>query len=164
MKTRREAGASILELTIVALIIGLVASIALPNIVAATRSYRLQIVTRALAQQLNLCRQKAVTANLPVSIQLTATRSQIDTNRNGVFGDAGGGGMAADDVAVTFGNETTLLAGEMPTTITFTSRGEMPIGAGARALTLRYAGSFQRTVSIDTRGAVVVGPETQITS
>jgi Tfp pilus assembly protein FimT len=160
MKMRRETGLSALELTVVVLIIGLIASVALPNVVAASRSYRLQIATRALAQQLNTCRQKAVTANQPVSIQVTATESRIDTNRNGVFGDAGGSGLPADEPAVPFGNETAYLSGtSLPATVTFTSRGELPLGAGARTLTVRFGSTAQRTISIDTRGAVTVGPE-----
>ena len=165
MHRRSEAGISALELAVVILVIGLIASIALPNVIAATRSYRLQIATQALVQQLNLCRQKAVAANQQVSIQITATQTRIDTNRNGIFGDSGGSGVAADEPAVTFGTEAAYLASPAPpATVTFTSRGEMPIGAGARSFTVRYGNQRQRTISIDTRGAVMLGPEIAITN
>ena len=149
---RLQSGFSALEVMVVVLVVGILAAIAVPNIVSASRSYTLLTAAQALEQQLNRCRQEAVRANQPVQIQITAHSSVIDTDHDGVFTDEGFAATISNDASVTMNSPT-----DTNGKITFTSRGEMLIGVNP-SLTVSYSG-HTRTVTIDPRGAVQVGPE-----
>src|SRR5262245_39605409 len=116
MKSRREAGFSALELTIVVLVIGILAAIVVPNMITARRSYTLLIAAQALEQQLNRCRQEAVRANQPVGIKITTHDSTIDTDHDGVYTDEGLPATISDDASVTMTSPT-----DTSGVITFTS-------------------------------------------
>jgi prepilin-type N-terminal cleavage/methylation domain-containing protein len=163
MKVRKDQGVSALELVVVMLIVGVIATIAVPNVSRAYRAYNLQVAAQSVAQQLNRCRQKAVSANRPVSIRIMAGTGQavMDTNFNGTFGDAGGSGLPPDDPPDTLSlNGATLVSQDTPIVRTFTSRGELPIGTqpSTQTITVRYS-DRQRVISIDPRGAVKMGDE-----
>jgi Tfp pilus assembly protein FimT len=148
-----QAGFSVLELTIVIMVIFVLAAIAIPNMISAARSYKVNIAAQALEQQLNRCRQEAVRKNQPVPIKITAatTSSAIDL-------DDGGTDFTDDGTDVTLSNDATITINS-PTDgiVTFTSRGEMLIGVNP-SFTFSYSGA-SRTVTIDPRGAVSIGAE-----
>lgn len=154
MEGKHEAGFSMLEMVIIVLIIGVIAAIAIPNAITAQRSYVLSIAADALAQQLNRCRQEAVRANLPVGIQVTSSTCRIDTDRNNTFD-------SADNNLTTFENGA-MITSLTPTSgvVTFSSRGELPIGVVA-SFTMTYSGK-SRVVTVDPRGAVQVGGEIDV--
>jgi prepilin-type N-terminal cleavage/methylation domain-containing protein len=164
MKERKDQGVSALELVVVVMIIGVLATIAVPNVHRALRGYNLQVAAQSVAQQLNQCRQKAVSMNRPVSIRIepNLSRAVMDTNFNGTFGDAGGSGLPPDDPPDTLSlNSATLVSQDNPIVRTFTSRGELPFGTqpSTQTITVRFSGR-QRVVTIDPRGAVKIGDET----
>jgi prepilin-type N-terminal cleavage/methylation domain-containing protein len=155
-KKSTDTGFSALELVIVVLIIGVLAAIALPNVVSASRSYTLNIAATAIAQQLNMCRQVAVRSNLrtTIKIDVDAMSTQIDTTHDDPpeFTDA-------DEPKVLLSTDAQI--SEMNPDdglITFTSRGEIPTGAQLPSITVTYAGRT-RVVTVGTRGDVNVGPE-----
>jgi hypothetical protein len=136
------------------------ASVALPAVGAAGRHYRLSIAAQAVAQQLNLCRQRAVASNQTTSVMFTSALAQFDTNYNGIFGDAGGSGLPADEGPSMFAvADLSITAADNPVIRTFTARGELPLAVSpeSQAITVSYGG-LTRVVSIDPRGAVTVGP------
>jgi len=147
-----ERGFSAIELLVVSAIIVVIAAIAIPNAVSAYNGYQLQIAASALEQQLNRCRQEAVRANQPTKIKVTANNTRIDLNHNDVFD-------ATDEDPVTI-SQSASVTSFTPNTgiVTYTSRGEMPVGGNA-AFTVTYSGR-SRVVSVDPRGAVFIGPET----
>jgi prepilin-type N-terminal cleavage/methylation domain-containing protein len=150
--THEQRGFSALELTIVILVIGVLAAIAIPNAVTAYNGYQLQIAANVLEQQFNRCRQEAVRANQPTVIKVSANSTQIDVNRNTTFGDT------PDGPAIAF-SSSAYVSTFNPTNgeVTFTSRGEMVIGVNP-SFKVVY-GSRARIVSIDPRGSVTIGTE-----
>jgi Tfp pilus assembly protein FimT len=151
---------SLLEILILLTVTLAMASVAVPAIGVATRHYRLSIGAQAVAQQLNLCRQRAVASNQTTSVLVTDALAQFDTNYNGIYGDAGGTGVPADEGPHMFdATGISITAADSPIVRTFTARGELPLAMApeTQAITVRYAG-LSRTVSIDPRGAVSVGP------
>jgi Tfp pilus assembly protein FimT len=165
MLSRRETGLSVLEIAVILLVIGAISAIALPNIYTASRSYTLKIAADRIAQQLNLCRQKALVANRTRLIQIDPATGLaiVDTNDNTQFGDSGGSGVPADDPAEYVDlTGITVTSQDNPIVRGFTSRGEVPIGHSSlptvQDITVRYR-SKQRTITIEPRGAIVVGPE-----
>jgi hypothetical protein len=158
---RGERGvASLVEILFIVTAAAVMAGLALPAIGTATRHYRLSAAAQAVAQQLNLCRQRAVASNQSTSVMFTSTLAQFDTNYNGIFGDAGGSGVPADEGPFMFSvAHVSITAADRPIVRTFTARGELPLAMSpeSQAITVSYGG-LSRVVSIDPRGAVTVGP------
>jgi Tfp pilus assembly protein FimT len=151
MKHKSESGFSVIELTVISAIVIVIAAIAIPNVVAARRSYTLLIGAEGLAQQLNRCRQEAVRVNDTMQIQVTATTTQIDLSRDGAFAGADGAVYLIENVTI----------GSMAPAdgvVTFNSRGELPVLAPSGSSTVSASG-YKRVVTIEPRGAVIVGPE-----
>jgi len=159
MSPKREAGLSLIELAIVVLGFGIVASIAIPNVLSATRSYKLNIAATAVAQQLNLCRQIAVRSNLPTKIQFSSLQARTDADHDGTFTSSGDSSQAITQestitITTTTNQNSTLGANK----IEFSSRGDIPVGDTAPVLRVTY-GSRYRVITVDNRGAVTVGAE-----
>lgn len=148
----RQGGFSALELSVVVLVFGIIAATGIPYAVSAYRSYELTNAANALAQQLNRCRQEAVRLNVQMKIRVSPHFSRIDLNRSDSFD--------ADDGPVVGHGEDAGITDMSPSDgiVTFTSRGELPIGV-TPSFTMTYSG-YARVVSVDPRGAVEVGPET----
>jgi Tfp pilus assembly protein FimT len=168
MTRRREAGLSVMEVMVIVLVIGIIVAIAVPGLMSAQRAYRLSSAAQAVAQNLQLCRQTAVSTNLPTSIQFQTSGqvavAVIDSNNNGTFGDDGGGQRPPDREALTLSAENCTITGAGGETDdivrSFSSRGELPLGADPdeQDITITYAGN-SRTVTIDPRGQITVGPQ-----
>ena len=162
MKRDPQLGMSLLEVTVVVMMILVLSAIAIPGVVSARNSYRLQIATDAIRQQLYLCRQHALVANQLCSIQIGATgKSKIDTNHNGTFGDGGGDGIPADEPATRLDlTDITLSSADTPIVRRFTSRGEVSWQDGPenQSITVIHAG-MKRVITIQQRGAISIGDE-----
>jgi Tfp pilus assembly protein FimT len=156
---RREAGLSIFELAIVILGFGIVASIAIPNVLTAQRAYKLNIAATALAQQLNLCRQLAVRTNLPTTIRVASLRADIDADHSGTYGtgvDTSQTLTSESTISIVNGTVQNGTLGEG--FVQFSSRGDIPVGDTAPSFRVTY-GSRYRDVVVDNRGAVTIGAE-----
>jgi Tfp pilus assembly protein FimT len=156
---RIESGITVLELTVIILIIGAVAGITLPNIVTAARSYKLNMAATALAQQLNLCRQEAVKSNLPTTLRLTGNIAEVDVNHDDAFDSADGPVRTISSesnivITTTTQQNSTLGTGK----VQFSSRGDIPVGDSPPVFRITYSTRY-RTVTVDTRGAVTVSAE-----
>ena len=150
----RQEGFSALEITVVVLIIAAIGAIAVPNIVSATRSYKLQIAADALAQQLNRTRQEAVRANFKRALTVGSTTSTYIGDPT-VTGD--------EEAPLTLTSSATIYPypSDASKTVTYTSRGEMEITSTLTPnpkFKVVYSGKM-RVVDIDPRGAVIVGAE-----
>jgi Tfp pilus assembly protein FimT len=159
MRSSREAGLSVIELAAITLIMGVIASIAIPNVLSATRAYKLNIAATALAQQLNLCRQEAVRTNLPTTIRISGNTADIDVNHSGTYDSNDGPTRTlATDPRITIVNttvqNTTLGSGY----VQYSSRGDIPVLQTPPVFRVYY-GTRYRDVSVDNRGAVVVSSE-----
>jgi type II secretory pathway pseudopilin PulG len=158
---------SVIEVTVVVLMLSVLTAIAVPNVVLARNAYRLRIAADAVRQQLYLCRQRALVANQTCSIQITtAGRAQIDTNFNGTFGDWGGNGVPADEPGTTLDlSGISLTSADTPIVRRFSSRGEVPWQESPQdlSITVAYAGR-QRIITIEQRGSISVGDETAATT
>lgn len=145
-----ETGLSVLEVTIIVLVIAALAAIAIPNFQQATLSYNIQIAANALSQQLNRCRQEAVRANLPLKIRVAAHSTSIDLNRDNDFTN--------DADLVSLGEDATVtLVTPTDGVVEYSSRGEMRLGV-APEFRVGANGRYRR-VTIDPRGAVTVHSE-----
>ena len=150
----RQQGFSALEITIVVLIIAAIGAIAIPNIIAATRSYKLQIAADALAQQLNRTRQEAVRANYKRALT-------VGSNTSTYIGDPDVTGDEESALSLTTSATIYPSPANAATTVVYTSRGEMQLtstSTPAPKFKVVYSGKM-RVVDIDPRGAVIVGPE-----
>ena len=154
----RQEGFSALEITVVVLIIAAIGAIAVPNIVSATRSYKLQIAADALAQQFNRTRQEAVRANLQRGIVVGDTWSQY-------IGDPTTTGDEEGKLTLTSSATISPYPTGSSDTVIYTSRGEMVLtstSTPAPKFKVVYSGKM-RIVEIDPRGAVTVSAEQNAT-
>ena len=158
MKTKdRQLGISLIEVLFIFLIIGIIAAVTVPNLLTATRSYKLLSASNALSQQLNNCRQLAVRENLFLKIRILNNQSQIDIDRDDDFD-------SDDSEAVTISQQATITP-VTPTDgiVTFTSRGEIPNLTATPVFRVTF-NNRQRLVTVNARGVVTVGTETSVTS
>jgi type II secretory pathway pseudopilin PulG len=156
---RGQRGFSLLEVVVICSMMTTMAAIGVPSLSGAMRHYKLSMAANSVAQQLNACRQRAVAANRTTSILLSDALGQIDTNYNGIYGDAGAGGLPADVPPMALDlSGCTLRPSDGLIVRTFTGRGELPFGVAPQTqlITVEYGG-LRRAVSISPRGAVSVG-------
>jgi Tfp pilus assembly protein FimT len=159
MRSSREAGISLIEVATITLMIGIVASIAIPNAISATRAYKLNIAATALAQQLNLCRQEAVRTNLPTTIRISGLAADVDVNHSGTYDSSDGPTrLLSTDSRITISNTVVQNSTLGTGFVQYSSRGDIPVGQTAPSFRVVY-GSRYRDVSVDNRGAVTVGAE-----
>jgi type II secretory pathway pseudopilin PulG len=156
---RGQQGFSLLEVVVLCSMMTAMAAVGVPSLSGAMRHYKLSMAANSVAQHLNACRQRAVAANRTTAIRISDALGQIDTNYNGVYGDAGTGGHPADIAPMALDlSGCTLVQSSSSIVRTFTGRGELPFGVApaTQTITVQYAG-LSRTVSISPRGAVTVG-------
>lgn len=154
-----EEGTSLFEIMIVGMIIAVVTAIALPTVSGAIRAYNLRSAANHLAERISAVRALAMAKNKNVmfSFNNNTGRYGFDFNADGApdtndpDDPQQGGyywGTLPDGVTTTF-------PGGNPITITFNSRGELPIGAVAQNLVLQSSGK-STTVNINLRGRISV--------
>lgn len=155
-----EEGTSLFEIMIVGVIIAVVTAIALPAVSGAIRAYNLRSAADHLAERISAVRALAMAKNrnLMFSFNNGTGRYGFDFNGDGAPDTSDpddlipqGGyywGTLPDGVTATFPNGN-------PITITFNSRGELPIGAVVQNLVLQSSGR-SATVSVNLRGRISV--------
>lgn len=89
-RLQAEQGFTLTELVIVIALLGVLASIAIPNIADWLPRYRLREASRGLAFDMQLARMKSVSTNVQLGVSITANGYTLfrDLNSNGV-NDAG---------------------------------------------------------------------------
>ena len=139
-------GFSLIEVSIVVLIILIVAAIGIPNAVQMLRAYRLSGNARSLAHALSLARLRAGSdftwaeivinsAATPVSYQLNYCTTKA-TSSCTTFTSEGGTQYMSSGISLGFGNSTLPAGGQtaavQTTTVIFNSRG-IPVDSGGSA-------------------------------
>jgi Tfp pilus assembly protein FimT len=134
-----EEGKSLVEIAIVVMIIAVVTAIALPAVGNSIRSYNLRSAATRIAERLAGARTLAMAKN---------------KNVTAAFATGGGGNVTPPSgIIVSFSAGGTTLANGKG--VTYTSRGELPIGASQADIRLSNSSSIL-TVSINLRGQVWV--------
>ena len=89
-RVRGQEGLTLTELVIVIALVGVLASIAIPNIVDWLPRYRLREASRGLAFDMQLARMQSVSTNVQLGVSITAAGYTLfkDLNSNGIY-DAG---------------------------------------------------------------------------
>jgi len=153
-----EEGASLFEVMIASVIIAIVTAIALPAVSGAIRAYNLRSAANHLAERISAVRALAMAKNrnLMFSFNNATGRYGFDFD-----GDGAPDTSDPDDLQQSYywgslpDGVTTTFPGGTPITITFNSRGELPIGAVAQNLVLQSSGRTA-TVSVNLRGRISV--------
>jgi len=167
---RGEEGKSLIEIAIVVMIIAVVIAISLPAVANSIRSYNLRSAAIRIAERLGGARTLAMAKNKNVTVGFTTNGSGIVTQYGYDFTPAGApdgtpDSIDPDDPTQSYYVETppagitvTFLAGGDALTngkgISYTSRGELPIGAQADIRLSNSSGTM--TVSVNLRGQVWV--------
>jgi Tfp pilus assembly protein FimT len=154
-----EVGASLFEIMVAFMVVAVVTAIALPAVSGAIRAYNLRSAADHLAERISAVRALAMSKNrnLMFSFNNNTGRYGFDFDSDGAPDTTDpddplqGGyywGTLPNGVTTTFPNGN-------PITITFNSRGELPIGAVAQNLVLQSSGR-SATVSVNLRGRISV--------
>jgi len=162
-----EAGWSLVELAVVFMIIGIVLGFAIPVVANSIRAYNLRNAAERLAERLAGGRALAMAKNKNVTISVDTSTGQYGYD----FSPAGAPDGTPDtsdpeDPSQSYNIETlpggisgSVAAGGITLThgkgITYTSRGELPIGATQVDIVLTSS-SKTTTVSVNLRGQVWV--------
>lgn len=160
-KRGSDAGVSIVELVIVALVIAILTAFTLPMVSGAIRAYNLRSAADHLAERISAVRALAMTKNRNLTFSFNN-----NTGRYGFDFDLppDGNPDTSDPADRTLGGYywetlpdgvTTTFPTGNPIMITFNSRGELPIGAAAQSIALRSYGRAA-TVSVNLRGRISV--------
>lgn len=154
-----DAGVSIFEVMMVTLVIAIVTAFTLPAVAGAIRAYNLRSAADHIAERMSAVRALAMAKNRNVTFAFNNNtgRYGFDFDGDGIPDTSDpddplqGGfywGTLPDGVVATF-------PGGNPITITFNSRGELPIGAVAQSVVLQSSGK-SATVSVNLRGRISV--------
>ncbi len=159
--TGHDDGFSMLELSAVVLIIGLISALALPQALTGVKAYRLHSNAAALAAQLNMARFRATSQNTPYRIQVStavvpheftldrlcgATTTSVDSNCSAAYqartsGTEGGAqpiergnSFTTTNPGGTTAYPGTITGGSAATVFYFNTRG-MPVDSSGNPLT-----------------------------
>ncbi|MFY9553575.1 MAG: GspH/FimT family protein [Blastocatellia bacterium] len=154
-----EAGASIVEVVMVTVVVTIVTAFTLPAVSGAIRAYNLRSAADHLAERISAVRALAMAKNRNLMFSFNN-----NTGRYGFDFDGDGTPDTSDPDDVLQGGfywatlpdgVTTTFADGNPIRITFNSRGELPIGAAAQSIVLQSAGR-SATVNVNLRGRISV--------
>jgi type II secretory pathway pseudopilin PulG len=159
-----DFGFSMIETVIVFLIIGIVVAFALPMVSGAVKAYNLRSASNHLAERISAVRALAIAKNRSVTFSFnnvsgrygfdfdlpegdgipdTFDPAEPDTKTGGYYWE-----ILPNSVQAEF-------PGGTPIKITFNSRGELPIGAAAKTITLQSYGKTAQVV-VNLRGKITV--------
>lgn len=153
-----ESGMSLIEVTVVVLLTVILLAFAIPNINTAIRGYKLRNSADHMAERLSAVRALAMAKNKSITFAFnnTSGRYGFDFNNDGTPDTTD-----ADEPTIIYNYEilpsdiTGVFPGNAPITLTFNSRGELPIGATEKFITLNnYTKSI--IVHVNLRGKVSV--------
>ena len=157
----REAGMSLLEVTVVVLIIGVVLAFTIPMFGKSMNAYKLRSAADHMAERLAGVRALAMAKNRNVTFSLNNSSLNYGFDFTGTLGDGVPDTSDPDDPTILYNFETlgsgirTTFPGGVPIKVTFNSRGEMPIGNVEQAIVLQSSGG-SITVRVNLRGKVSV--------
>ncbi len=171
-----ESGKSIVEITMILMVIGIVMAFTLPGVSASIRAYKLRSVATQLVQKMSAARGLAMTKNKDVALSLNKARGEFGFDfttptPDGVPDYAGGPDETTpapdgipdttdpDDrstayypvdlpegISVDFGAKASI-------TVKFNSRGELPIGSTEQAIKIQYSDKYT-IVHVNLRGKI----------
>ena len=154
----KEKGFSLLEVTVIVLVAALVMAIALPTISSAVSAYNLKSAANHIAERLSAVRALALAKNKNVMFSFNNSTGRYGFDFNG---DGAPDNIDTDDPSASYywenlpsGISTTFPNNE-PITVTFSSRGELPIGTAEQNIVLSN-GRKTITVSVNLRGRIYV--------
>jgi prepilin-type N-terminal cleavage/methylation domain-containing protein len=162
-----EKGLSLIELTIVTLIIAIVIALAIPVVANSIRAYNLRSAAERVAERLAGGRALAMAKNRSITISFDLSHNQYGYDFTPLGAPDGSPDTSdPDDPTQTYYAETlpsgitiTSTTGAVSLTngkgVTYTSRGELPIGASQADIALSNSRSAM-TVSVNLRGQVWV--------
>lgn len=153
-----EAGKSLVEITAIFMIAGIVMAFALPAVATSIRAYNLRNAANSLAEKLSAARSLAMTKNKSVSFSIEKASSEY-----GFDFDADGTPDTADpdDTGTVYYVESlpssiSLESEDSYIPVKFNSRGELPIGTTVEpSITIENNGKTA-TVRVNLRGKIWV--------
>ncbi|MBI3654459.1 MAG: prepilin-type N-terminal cleavage/methylation domain-containing protein [Acidobacteria bacterium] len=156
-----EAGFSMVEVTVVILLVGIIMAFVLPKVNDAVKAYNLRSTADHLAERLSAVRALALAKNQNVTFSFNNSSRQYGFDFTGTSGDGVPDMADPSNPSMSYFLETlpsevsTTFPNNAPIKVTFNSRGEMPIGASEQVITLR---SYNRSVlvRINLRGRITV--------
>ena len=161
MKRRNDKGFSLVETVMVVMIIIIILAIALPMINNALQAYTLRNAADHVAERISAVRALALAKNKNITFSFNNTTQNYGFDFTGTTGDGVPDVVDPDDPTINYNIESlpsgvnATFPGNAPIQVTFTSRGELPIGAAIQDIVLR-SGSRQMTVTVNLRGRIYV--------
>jgi type II secretory pathway pseudopilin PulG len=181
MLVKKEAGVSAVEVTIIFLIVAITLAIALPVMSRAIGSYNVRSAADHIAQRLTAARSLAMARNMQISISFNKALGNYGYDfttpgPDGIPDYPGGPDLTTrapdgipdtrdpTDPSTFYATESLpdgvsiiYPSGVASITVTFNSRGELPIGAAAQSILLKSSRTpVTATVNVNLRGEVSV--------
>jgi type II secretory pathway pseudopilin PulG len=162
IRRRNDSGFSIVEIVIVCMAIGIVIAFALPMVSGAVKAYNLRSASNHLAERISAVRALAIAKNRSVTFSFNNVSGRYGFDFDLPEGD--GIPDTSDPAEPDMGgyyweilpnSVQAEFPGGTPIKITFNSRGELPIGAAAKTITLQSYGRTAQVV-VNLRGKISV--------
>jgi prepilin-type N-terminal cleavage/methylation domain-containing protein len=157
-----ERGFSLLEVVVVMLMAAVITAMALPKVNNAIKAYNLRSAANHLAERLSAVRALAVAKNKNVTFSFNNSSGRYGFDFTGTEGDGVPDTTDPDALDASYYWEilpsgiTTTFPGNAPIKVTFSSRGELPIGATEKNIILQNSNNTTLTVSVNLRGNIYV--------
>jgi Tfp pilus assembly protein FimT len=156
-----EDGLTVVESTVVLLVIAIILAFALPAVSTSIKAYNLRSSANHMAERIAAVRALAMAKNENVTFSFNDDTGQYGFDFTGTTGDGVPDTTDPDDPSINYYSETlpsditAVFPDNNPIKVTFNSRGEMPIGSTERALVIQSSGK-SATVRVNLRGKVSV--------